>query len=534
VFSPGILLRPLAPFNSLSIEVMALVTLFEKLSSCAVEKRSELLESADDKDLFRVVGRNCELLDGVCNDLSYIVREMRSRSITLNDPRRLQDAMACIRSGYLQPPDDATIRRYARTLNQFLLMPNNLIPENPILTGSLPQWFQKGDEVACYRCGQWLRAVIVTDVAKKAKKVNVFWVGWAECEIGSERSAAGSGPSVLYKNPSRVDRGDVRSYRDCVGVKEGSLADFNVDYILKKYCRIDVEDESPEMNSTASLKSVSLSNLSTVQPPPPVQPSPSIQPSPPVLPSTNEPKSNLLERKSTQNWTRPATRSTTLLSSSSLPNADDADDEEEPSESDAADEPSESEAALGRQKRSGSQAPVKLYPDKSGKEPVNRRKRGRPSQKNGKPSHKEPARKQPMSASKVEDFFWATLPNSTETCIDILELLAAGKTVHADVEKDGLAMLVGRCRALQSLYANQEFQEFLGIAQEALESYEGKQSPYARTFMLRELKKFGFVVSPRMWSKLELLMLMVIILDPKLMYMGIRQKDRKDERDQNR
>jgi hypothetical protein len=139
-----------------------------------------------------------------------------------------------------------------------------------------------------------------------------------------------------------------------------------------------------------------------------------------------------------------------------------------------------------------------------------------------------------MSASKVEDFFWATLPNSTETCIDILELLAAGKTVHADVEKEGLAMLVGRCRALQSLYANQEFQEFLAIAQEALETYEGKQSPHARTFVLRELKKFGFVVSPRMWSKLELLMLMVIILDPKLMYMGIRQKDRKDERDQNR
>jgi hypothetical protein len=29
-------------------------------------------------------------------------------------------------------------------------------------------------------------------------------------------------------------------------------------------------------------------------------------------------------------------------------------------------------------------------------------------------------------------------------------------------------------------------------------------------------------------------MLMVIILDPTMKYMGIRQKDRKDERDQNR
>ena len=139
-----------------------------------------------------------------------------------------------------------------------------------------------------------------------------------------------------------------------------------------------------------------------------------------------------------------------------------------------------------------------------------------------------------MSTAKVEEFFWAELPNVTETCIDNLELLATGKMVHADVEKEGLALLAGRCRALHSLYANQVFQEFLNIAEEALQSYEGKQSPYKRQFMLQELKNFGFVVSPRMWTKLELLMLMVIILDPKLFYMGIRQKDRKDERDQNR
>jgi len=492
---------------------MALITLFEKLSSCAVEKRSELLANADDKDLFRVVGRNCELLDGVCNNLSYIVREMRSRCITLNDPRRLQDAMACIRSGYLQPPDDATIRRYARTLNQFLLMPNNLIPENPILTGSLPQWFQKGDEVACYQSGQWWRAVIVSDVAKAAKKVNVFWVGWAECDIGSERSAAVSGPSLLYKNPTRCDRGDVRSYRDCVGVKEGSLADFNVDYILRKYCRIDVEDESPEKNSTASLNSVSVSNLSSA----PVQPSPPIQPSPPFLPSTNEPKSNLLARKSTQNGSRPATRSTSLLSSSSLPNADDADDE---------DEPSESEAALrtGRQKRSGSQARVKVKPPK--------KPRSRPRRMPKPQPHDEP--RMSIATSRVEDFFWATLPSVTNTCIDTLELLAAGKTVHPDVEKEGLAMLTGRCQALHKLYGNTEFLEFLATAQESLANYDGKQNAYSRQVMVSNLQKFGFVISPRMWSKLELLMLMVIILEPALHYMGIRQKDRKDERDQNR
>jgi len=102
------------------------------------------------------------------------------------------------------------------------------------------------------------------------------------------------------------------------------------------------------------------------------------------------------------------------------------------------------------------------------------------------------------------------------------------------VEKEGLAILAGRCQALHKLYGNTEFLEFLATAQESLDSYAGKQEAYSRQVMVNNLRKFGFVISPRMWSKQELLMLMVIILEPSLHYLGIRQKDRKDERDQNR
>ena len=44
-------------------------------------------------------------------------------------------------------------------------------------------------------------------------------------------------------------------------------------------------------------------------------------------------------------------------------------------------------------------------------------------------------------------------------------------------------------------------------------NYEGKQNAYTRQFMVSKLTQFGFVISPRMWSKLELLMLMIIIMD---------------------
>jgi hypothetical protein len=61
----------------------------------------------------------------------------------------------------------------------------------------------------------------------------------------------------------------------------------------------------------------------------------------------------------------------------------------------------------------------------------------------------EPRMSTGNATSRVKDFFWETLTAVTNSCIATLELLAAGKTVHADVEKEGMSMLAGRCQALQ-------------------------------------------------------------------------------------
>jgi hypothetical protein len=491
------------------------VALFDSLSACATgESRLSLLSNAQEPQLYHSIGRNCEMLDGVCNNLRDIILELRSRGVTLNDPGRLLEAMGQIRAGYRKPPDDDTVKKYARTLNQFLLMPPSLIPENPILTGSLPQWFQKGDEVACYHSGHWWHAVVVGDVNKGAKKIQVFWVGWAECDTGSERSATGSGPSILYKNPTKCDRGDVRSYRDCNGVKSGSLAQYDVEYIQRKYCVS--QDETLVQPSACESTSSALAAK------------------PSIVPRRSAGRSEIsrildttlshLATGSTKSAMPSTPQSTSLaanVSSSSRPDgsaaaneSDDADDEETTSECEARG------SKTGRKlRRRPSKAHVEIPP--SATQARKRRKL------------KEP-RMSAAPTSRVEDFFWATLPSVTNSCIDTLELLAAGKNVHPDVEKDGLAMLASRCQALHKLYGNMEFLEFLAVALESLASYEGKQDAYARKFMVDNLRRFGFVISPRMWSKLELLMLMIIILEPDLYYMCIRQKDRKDERDQNR
>jgi hypothetical protein len=487
------------------------VSLFDRLSATNdTNGRVALLASAELGELYKSIGRNCDVLEGVCINLHDIVTQLRSREITLNDPKNFSEAIEFIRAGYATrtPPRDDVLRRYARALNQFLLMPGKMIPDNPILTGTLPQWFQKGDEVACYHSGSWWHAVVVGDVTNRSKVISVFWVGWEEQDIGSDRCAKEYTSPQLFKNPSSCQRSDIRWYHDCTGVvKCGSLADYDVKYILQKYCPVVVISDSENSNAVQHSGA-------------PSKPLPSVShPSAPGTVALLPKKSPMLPRRSTGskaprpeslNASGRVTRSQGLINNGNVD--EDADDEN--SESDV--------------------APVGTGPAKSGEKPLVERAQG--SDKKLKPRKKRKIierQQAPMSASKVEDYFWSGL-NSTETCIDTLELLAAGKTVHADVEKEGMAMLAGRCRALHLLYANQEFMEFLAIAQEALEAYEGKQSAYARDFMLRELKKFGFVVSPRMWSKLELLMLMVIILDPTMKYMGIRQKDRKDERDQNR
>ena len=128
------------------------------------------LSSLQESQLYNFVGQNCDVLDAVCINLRAVVLELRSRDKTLNNPDDFDQAVEWIAAGYRVRPNLEVLRRYARALNSFLRMPPNKIPDKPILTGSLPQWFGKGDEVAVYvRNGsrsEWWHAVVIKDVAK--------------------------------------------------------------------------------------------------------------------------------------------------------------------------------------------------------------------------------------------------------------------------------------------------------------------------------------------------------------------------------
>jgi hypothetical protein len=140
------------------------------------------------------------------------------------------------------------LRRYARTLNNFLCMPLSKLPLKPILTGSYPRWYGKGDEVAVYDRGEWWHAVVIDDVKPKSKKVRIFWVGYDEHETRNIRIA--NLEDSLYQNPCYVSTHNIRSVSEMASPKAGSLADFDVSWIQRKYCGI--ADDAQESEATSS------------------------------------------------------------------------------------------------------------------------------------------------------------------------------------------------------------------------------------------------------------------------------------------
>jgi hypothetical protein len=73
-------------------------------------------------------------------------------------------------------------------------------------------------------------------------------------------------------------------------------------------------------------------------------------------------------------------------------------------------------------------------------------------------------------------------------------------------------------------------------ATHALDDYEGKELIQTRAIVEANLRSYGFYITPRMWSKFEIILIMCVLLDSSLVYQSINQKTgpARTEDDQNR
>jgi hypothetical protein len=137
----------------------------------------------------------------------------------------------------------------------------------------------------------------------------------------------------------------------------------------------------------------------------------------------------------------------------------------------------------------------------------------------------------------VEQFCWSTLSTDNDFCLSTLESLSQRVDLFDEdetksTENELLRLLRCRCVALFNFYNNTCFLVLLREAEDAIRTYGGIESPIVPEVMQQLLRDRGFVLTPRMWTKIELACIMVLLIDPHLSYLGIEQKNQTEK--QNR
>jgi len=470
--------------------------------------------------LMKCVGKHCESLAKSCTNLRHIIMKLRTMGVTLENHDDFAAAVQWISEGYEEPPDPKVVKKYANALKSFLRMHHAMIPDNPILTGTVPQWMFRGDEVDVFyqpkdTHGVWWHAVIIDDLPKSAKSCCVYWVGWEQCNTGN--AAKSRLPGLYLNNPTVVNRDNVRSHipGKC---SAGSSSLHSVDWVKANMLVVHIDGKNCDDSSDGQVET-KVSALSAVEDSSPrEQPSRRSKKLPELNSSTPETrsKSKLVARRSTGGKApRLSTRSLVAPTGkqpdddgktktrSRRHNDDEDEEDEEEEDDDDGNEMEEDVAELA--------ADAPRFRENS--DIIALGKLGLSSL--------------PKATAVLEHFYWSQSHWTLEECISTLESLSTNPGDHSEFD-DGYRVAVehlrGRCTAFARLYGNTAFNELCQGAVTALDDYKGRESVQARKLVEDHLRRYAFIITPRMWSKYEICLIMCILLDSSLVYQAINQK----------
>ena len=486
----------------------------ESVDGLVVEDFSEVEAKADqnvkeNQGLFKSIGEHCASMDASCESLRVIVDQLRSKRIFLEDEASRTVAKMYIYSGHKKAKPES-LDKYCRNLCALLRCSPDSVPDRPSITGSLPAWYAIGDEVDALIADEWWHAVVV-DV--KPRTVRVYWVCFAPQALSRRASRTQS----LEMNPGKADPKTLRWHQD--DAKAGKSPNHDVTWIKNTYTakefgqpaqgRIHVSSASESEDETESDKG----NTAITESPMKKRRSSPIkeqqQRSSPTAKVSSEKGLHGKLKKQSKKKKKPRTAragnqpdvQTSMTSGTSLPS------------SNAAPAPS---IAMQDEDAMETKPMPRLMPVSAHGNPINS--------------------KTPHGTAFVEQYHWAaSLNGDDDFCLATLEKLDLS---DGDEDEDTLRpelerLLRNRCVALFNLYGNHGFMKLYDDAVEAVRNYEGKERPFDKDFLLKQLKAHAFILLPRMWSHLEILCVMFLLLDPKLYYLNINQKKGVEE-NQNR
>jgi hypothetical protein len=114
----------------------------------------------------------------------------------------------------------------------------------------------------------------------------------------------------------------------------------------------------------------------------------------------------------------------------------------------------------------------------------------------------------------------------THRAIATLEALAAGSTLTPKEFIFWRSELCKRCEFLARLYQESDYTTLCVETLQLLDTYKGRQTHGDFAAYHRHLLQYGWVISPRMWTAHEIVVLCVLMVDPGLQFNAILQKDK--------
>jgi hypothetical protein len=498
--------------------------------------------------LFNEIGEHCKAMDSAHQDLGVIVRSLRAQKIQLKDWASFNLAKFYIRQTHPKINNDS-LDRYTGHLRQLLRMREDHLPVRMSITAALPKWITVGDEVDGQDKGDaWWHGVALEVTSQSVK---VYWVGFPVKQYAKRsRLKVDENPMVVVKSALRAHE------PDAVDVQSGPDTSFDVAWIKKNVLPLpksfkevvhvrsdsDADDNVPEKPAGEGGNS-------------PVKKGEGG-----AAAARKKGKGAAAEQKSRSRKAKTKNRSRTpeamarkkskaaaadssLQDSSKNDDDDDDDDDDEDDTEDASD--------AGAADDIYAQSDVEDDADADNDE-------GRKQTADSSSSSSSPSQSSSSSESGAngsDDDAHAVVEEAevshpgvplgndadaqakflamrqvfydVEAAIICLMGLDQGLPVHSSLFADFSKKLVSVARFSAVHYCNSAYDTLASETLTELDNYGGQEKPklpHTTTF-LKALSKYGFCITPRLWKREEILCIAIALLDPRLNFTGIRQKD---------
>ena len=471
-----------------------------------LERAHPLISDVENQNLFKAIGRSCHAIETERKNVTAMVQQLRSKGITLDNWASFQVAKMLMQQTY-PSVQDRTLDKYTGHLRSYLKMPEKHLPEYICISASVRYWISAGDEVDVQDTGNnWWHGVVLEVTRRKLK---VFWVGFP-------KSPGGKGK---VKSPEFVDKElrCIRMHEEGADVLSGDAKNIDAAWILmNEFAAIQPrsfrEEEEAKSHDNPDSNSETVENELSGE-----------EESQRVAEKNAAAQKNAAlaakKRKAEAARNALAAKKQKRIKKARDSAASGDDSMESETDSDSNSDSADSEQGHAMEDDSAASSSD--------------------SKQDSIESDSEQACPPPSSDSKQDSsesdseqdcpplYELAQVLNAVDESIETLVCLDSGLPPHEGLYDDCATKLTLVASFLAKMYSNIAYNDLVSSTLEELRAYAGQQEPrrfHSKAF-LKGLSRYGFCISPRMWKKEEILCIAISVLDPRLDFQGINQKD---------